>query len=134
MNIKNRCKLGLIIGLLITQTALASCFSEHTICSSTVKFLNVYKLSKVSCSAPGGPLNTSEHFQIFNSLNGKKPLITKSIDLSDENFFKVIIDTKGKVPTITIEDRSVTSDENINISTSFKPLDLNGYRCKQGWN
>jgi hypothetical protein len=125
---------NLIIGLLLTQGAFATCFMQRTVCSSSVNFQNIYEYAKVSCSPPGGPVHTTEHLTISNALNGKKPLVSKKFNMTRDNYFQAKIETTGKFPTITIDDRSLSTESNINISTAFKPFSLYGYKCKHGYN
>ena len=107
---------------------------QKTTCSSSVSFQNVYEYAKVSCSPPGGPVSTSEHLTITNPLNGKKPLVSKKFNFTRDNYFQAKIETTGKYPTITIDDRSLSTESNTNISTAFKPFPLHGYKCKHGYN
>ncbi len=122
----------IFILLLIGSTySFATCFQQRTLCVSKTVFENTYEISKVSCSPPGGPVSVTTHLNIYNKLAGVKPLISKRFNTTRDRYFQAEISAVGKTFYLAIDDRSVNTESNINISTAAtSPKELFGYVCK----
>jgi hypothetical protein len=121
----------LVLTLIISNLSFATCMMTRTLCTTNAQFENSYEIRKVSCSPPGGPVHRTTYFSVYNSLVGKKPLIAKKFNTTRDNYFEAKIETIGKTHFLSIDDRSLVTQTNINISTDANnPKELYGYRCK----
>lgn len=125
---------SLLIGLLLSQSLYATCFVQRNICHSPTSFQNSYEYRRVSCAPPGGPSNITESLLILSNFARQRRLFTRAFNNTDDKFFHAEIDTTGKHPTITIEDRSIVSEGSINISTGGRSIILYDYKCKTSFN
>jgi hypothetical protein len=123
---------ALILALIISNVTFATCMMRTTLCIPNTNFENTYEIMKVSCSPPGGPVHTKTHFNIYNPLSGVKPLVSKKLNFTRDNYFQAKLETVGKSYFLSIDDRSLSTETNINISTDVStPKELNGYSCKE---
>lgn len=121
----------IILTLVLSNLAFATCFMQRKLCTADTNFENSYEIMKVSCSPPGGPVSTSTHFNIYNPLNGKKPLVSKKFNFTRDNYFQAEITSVNKIFFLSVDDRSLATATNVNISTTRStPLELHGYTCK----
>lgn len=126
-------KLLFVITLLSTA-AHATCFMSRTVCSPSNNFQNIYEIRTVTCSPPGGPATTTKTFEITNKLSAHS-LFRKNFNFTRDNYFQAKINRDLKTPYLEIDDRSLPSDENVNISTSrATSLELTDYACKEFFN
>ena len=123
---------ALIFALIISNVSFATCMMTRTLCIPNTNFENSYEIMKVSCSPPGGPVHTTTHFNIYNLLSGAKPLLSKKFNFTRDYYFQAKVETVGKSYFLSIDDRSLSTETNINISTDISnPKELHGYSCKE---
>jgi len=118
----------LITIALFSSMSFATCFMTRTVCAPNNNFQNTYEIKKVTCSAPGGPVSTTKTLIITNDLTSIK--FRKKFNFTRDHYLQAKINKIGKTNYLEIDDRSLESAENINISTT-RPLELIGYTCKE---
>lgn len=122
---------ALILTLIISNVTFATCMMRRTLCTPNTNFENSYEIMKVSCSPPGGPLHTTTLFNIYNPLSGLKPLVSRKFNFTRDNYFQAKLETVGKTYFLSVDDRSLATQTNINISTDISnPKELYEYSCK----
>ncbi len=118
--------------MLLSTSSFATCFMTRTVCTPNNNFQNSYELNKVTCSPPGGPATTTKTFSIFNKLAHKKrTLFSKNLNFTRDNYLQVELKNIAKAAFLLIDDRSLTTATNVNISTPQSTyVELVGYKCK----
>jgi hypothetical protein len=97
-------------------------------------------MEKVSCSPPGGPVNTSKTFKIINPLVNDcgpvhtrdclKPIFEMRLNTTRHNYFQADLKTMGKHTFLKIDDRRVIHQGDFHLSTPKADyIMLSGYKC-----
>lgn len=131
----------LLVCLLFVNSAYATCFIERLTCTPQNNFQNIYELEMVSCSPPGGPVNRTETFNIYNKLVSscvptprpgcQKPIFSRRTNFSRDNYLQVQIRVDRSGNFMRIDDRKFSSQGEINISTPNAGfMRLEDYSCR----
>lgn len=126
--------------LLLSQSAMATCFMERITCHPAARFQNIYEIESVSCSPPGGPVTKTEKLNIYNELVSTcgpvhrrgclKPILSRELNLTRHMFLQaeIRIDRFGNF--LRIDDRRTLRQGEFHISTpNAGYMQLVDYRC-----
>ncbi len=126
----------LILLTFLSSAAFATCMMEKITCLPNNNFQNVYSLTTVSCSPPGGPVHKTKMFEIKNPLTFKcspvgkvgcdAPILKQEVN---ENF-QVELKYDQEIASLKIDDSRMLPQGMKQISTSkSKTMILENYKC-----
>ena len=126
--------------VLLTSSVHATCLREVTTCASSSHFLNSYEMESIRCAPPGGPVQETKTFRIYNLLVNDcgpvshagclKPLFENKLSMEESHYFQADLKISLNQAYLLIDDRRIIPQGAVHYSTPQSDyMFLEGYSC-----